>query len=145
MKRENILSGSWYPAVKAEIDKLLSEWTIDTEAERDRFAGIVPHAGWYFSGRIAANVLKKVCTGRELVIVIGGHLPPGSSILAAYEEDISLPGGNIRNRKDLIEKLRKNLRIAEDIFQDNTVEVVAAMLSFFSPGCSMMWLRAPCG
>ncbi len=143
MKRRNLLAGSWYPESETEVSELLGRWTDDIKVYDEKYAAIVPHAGWFYSGRIAARVLKQLCYKKELLIIIGGHLHPGSSILAAYEEEIELPLKSVKNRIELLDKLRKEIRIKEDVYQDNTVEVVAAMISYFSPEAEILWLRAP--
>ncbi len=143
MVRRSILSGRWYPDNTSDIEELLTRWTEDISSEPERFSAIVPHAGWYYSGRIAARALKKVCDNKELVIIIGGHLPAGSNILAAFDEEIETPWGRLNNRTDLISSLKNKMIINEDLFNDNTVEVIAAMLPFFVPQSDIIWLRAP--
>ncbi|MDC7227493.1 MAG: AmmeMemoRadiSam system protein B [Spirochaetales bacterium] len=143
MIRPRILPGGWYPDTISEIKTNLDRWTKDVEEDTTCFAAIVPHAGWYYSGRIAAIPLKKTCGGKKIIVVIGGHLPPGSSILAASESEIETPLGIIVNRLDCIKRLQEDINIEEDIFSDNTVEVILPMIKYFSPGADAIWLRAP--
>ena len=143
MLRRSLLSGSWYPDDEVELKDILQEWTRDIDPDSSLFAAVVPHAGWYYSGQTAAKTLKKLCADRELIVVIGGHLPPGASILAAAEESVETPVGAIKNRLDLVAILDAELEIKEDIYNDNTVEVVLPMIKFFSPKADIIWLRAP--
>lgn len=145
MVRRSILAGSWYPDKKTEIESLIAKWTdgIDVEGGISCYAGIVPHAGWYYSGSTTAKVLAHTVMNKELIVIIGGHLPPGSSILAAFEDKLETPSGTAVNRIDLIEKLGKKLNIDEDVFSDNTVEIVLAMVSIMNPDADIIWLRAP--
>ncbi|MEA1948486.1 MAG: AmmeMemoRadiSam system protein B, partial [Thermodesulfobacteriota bacterium] len=59
--RKSIFAGSWYPGNPAgcekEIKGFLKEYPTKTIAQRALTGGIVPHAGWYFSGSIACNVI----------------------------------------------------------------------------------------
>jgi AmmeMemoRadiSam system protein B len=142
MIRNSRFSGSWYPDDKSEIESVLNDWTAGLLPDV-RTAGIAPHAGWYYSGRTAARVVKQVCAEKELLVIIGGHLPPGGPILAAAEDRISLASGDAVNRLDLINELRNSVAIGSDNLADNTVELVLAMAVAIFPGVDIMWLRAP--
>ena len=143
MIRRAPLSGQWYPDSKKELESILKGWTEGVEPDERFTAGIVPHAGWYYSGKIAAQIIKKVSCKKDIIAVIGGHLPAGSSILAAFENEIEIPDGKINNRLDIIHKAMNRLKISEDIYNDNTVEVVIPMVSFFAPEAEILWLRVP--
>jgi len=141
--RKMTLAGSWYPHSNDEIAKMLSVWTRGNDSRDDYVSAVVPHAGWYYSGKIAARAAQCVCGDRELIVIVGGHLPPGHSVLAALEAEFEVPGRKVSNRLDLIAKLRKKINIDEDVYQDNTVEIVLPMASYFAPGADFLWLRAP--
>ncbi len=76
--RESVVAGRFYPADPAccrqELDALLS--TDDSPAESTGRArgGIVPHAGWVCSGRVAARVFRALATGGspDVVVLFGG-------------------------------------------------------------------------
>ena len=59
--RRSVFAGSWYPARASECEReikgFLEEGQSLTPPDRKLVAGIVPHAGWYFSGSIACNVI----------------------------------------------------------------------------------------
>ena len=59
--RRSLFAGSWYPDNPAECEKeintFLKEGDYTPAADRSFIGGIVPHAGWYFSGSIACNVI----------------------------------------------------------------------------------------
>jgi hypothetical protein len=141
--RKMTLAGSWYPETEDEVSRAVSTWVGYNRNGGPRISAIVPHAGWYYSGKIAAETLSGVCRGRELIIVIGGHLPAGRPVLAAYEEELEIPGRRLVNRCDLITEIKKKIKVEEDVFQDNTVEVVLPLASYFAPDAEFLWLRAP--
>lgn len=142
MQREPVLSGSWYPDKMNQISKILNEWTEDIESEENHFAAVVPHAGWFYSGRIAASVLKKI--GRkDIFFIAGGHLPAGASVVAAPEDEIITPAGIIRNRVDIIDNLRSTFQIENDLRPDNTVEIVLPIIKYLYPESDIVWLRLP--
>ncbi len=143
MIRRSILSGSWYPSGKKEAAGFLDECTDVILYDPESVSGVVPHAGWVYSGRTAAAVAKTVCSGADLIVIAGGHLPPGTSILAAEEEAIQTPFGPVKNRIDILDELKKDLYIREDVYRDNTVEVVVPMASYFSDMSDLLWVRLP--
>ena len=44
-------------------------------------AGIMPHAGWHFSGRLALEVLSYSARGIDTIVIIGGHMGSTDRIL----------------------------------------------------------------
>lgn len=140
--RKMILAGAWYPDSSEDVERTLSSWA-GGEAEAAGSAAVVPHAGWYYSGKIAARTLSGVCSGAELIVVIGGHLPAGAGVLGAFEDAFEIPGRAVRNRPDIITELQKEINIEEDLYRDNTVEVVLPMAAYFVPEADFLWLRAP--
>ena len=65
-RKQAAFSGSWYPADAGEcqdaITRFLKEGAVDKKGEgKEPFlGGIVPHAGWYFSGSIACRVIAAI-------------------------------------------------------------------------------------
>jgi AmmeMemoRadiSam system protein B len=62
--RRAVFAGSWYPSSAAECEKEIEGFLaegkkMDFPAE-ERVGGIVPHAGWFFSGSIACNVISSL-------------------------------------------------------------------------------------
>ena len=62
--RKSAFSGSWYPAdaraCEDQIKDFLKEGKDRSPSLPNPVGGIVPHAGWYFSGSIACNVIHQV-------------------------------------------------------------------------------------
>ena len=59
--RKPVFAGSWYPAGKSECEAQIQEFLNDTRFRvspaSGYLGGIVPHAGWIFSGSLACNVI----------------------------------------------------------------------------------------
>ena len=106
-------------------------------------AAIAPHAGWYYSGRLAALAVSSLASGAETVVVIGGHLPRGAPVLAAREDGVKTPFGAMMIDSELREAFGKRITIAPDNYKDNTVEVLLPMAHYFFPESKLLWLRFP--
>jgi AmmeMemoRadiSam system protein B len=143
--RHRGLPSGWYPAGKAQttraIEELLSGMG-EAESSLVAMAGVAPHAGWTFSGRIACRMLRCLPKDVETVVVVGGHLPSGGGLLAAYEEGYETPLGVISADLPLLEGLAARLSIREDRYADNTVEVQLPLLRHLLPGARALALRA---
>jgi AmmeMemoRadiSam system protein B len=136
--RESSLPAGWYPRNSGEISRFLSG--MERGSAR---AAIAPHAGWRFSGKIAATAAASLDMHIETLAVIGGHLPAGYPPLFAMEDAVITPLGNMSLNAALRGALIKELDGREDRFPDNTVEVLLPMARFFFPHASLLWLRLP--
>ena len=81
MKLSNsMFAGTWYPdehvKCKNMIDSFVSGFKAKVDPGRDFFAAVVPHAGWFYSGKIACNSIKSLSQGEkpDLVVVFGMHM-----------------------------------------------------------------------
>jgi AmmeMemoRadiSam system protein B len=136
--RESSLPPGWYPRNPDEITRFLSGYTSGTA-----IAAVAPHAGWYYSGKIAARAVASMDRDVDTVVVIGGHLPAAYPPLFAMEDAVSTPLGNMAIHTELRDALYKELDGREDRYRDNTVEVLLPMVRFFFPKASLLWLRLP--
>ena len=141
--RKSNLAGTWYPDDPGQVSEMLESWTEDTRAENNLVSAVVPHAGWYYSGSIAAKCIKAAASGRDLVIIAGGHRAPGSRTAAAFEESFESPGGRVPNALGILDKLKGIISIEEDLRPDNTVEIIIPAAAYFSPDAEILWLRMP--
>ncbi|GHV94053.1 hypothetical protein AGMMS50293_03730 [Spirochaetia bacterium] len=138
--REYSLPVGWYPQDSAEISRFLRDFTPLTG---NAGAAIAPHAGWFFSGRIAARAVASLDPAAETVAVLGGHLPAGAPPLFATEDAVQTPLGPMVIDAALRSLLFTALEGKEDRYRDNTVEVLLPMLRFFFPQAKLLWLRLP--
>jgi AmmeMemoRadiSam system protein B len=136
--RESSLPAGWYPRNPDEISRFLSGMD-----RASACAAIAPHAGWRFSGKIAATAAASLSSDIETLVIIGGHLPAGYPPLFALEDAVSTPLGNMPLHDALRDALIKELDGRKDRFPDNTVEVLLPMARFFFPSASLLWVRLP--
>lgn len=143
--REPCLPGGWYPRQKSLIEDFLKPFERNANSGGKALAAIAPHAGWYYSGLTAAQAVASLDSDAETLIVIGGHLPGGMPILAAYEEGVKTPFGTLKIDAELREEFNKlgSLDIKPDRYSDNTVEVLLPMVHYFFPRANLLWLRFP--
>ena len=137
------LPPGWYPREKNKIADFLKPFEKDRVSQGGAKAVVAPHAGWYYSGKLAALAIAALDPGADTVAVIGGHLPPTMPLLAAFEEAVKTPLGSMAIDGELLGRLEKLISLSSDRYQDNTVEVLLPMAHYFFPGSKFLWLRFP--
>jgi len=149
--RRRVLPSGWYPEDPKSVELAVSTYLQGTEGGRLRSASAVvaPHAGWAFSGRLAAKALAALRES-ETVAVIGGHLSSRHPPLAARDEAFETPLGPLPADIELREALEselsaRGLRLGSDDEPDNTVEVQLPLVASLFPRARVLWLRAPNG
>lgn len=146
--RERMLPAGWYPGsasgCRAEIENFVAGVAALPAGARV-YGGIVPHAGWYFSGKAAARVffLAAKAVQPQVVAVFGGHLGGDSPPLLVSDGAWETPLGNLTLATEFYEPLKKRLTLAEEYSGDNTIEVQLPMVKHFFPNAKVLALRSP--
>jgi len=142
--REYSLPAGWFPRDPAEVSAQISRFLAKSGRQNQSCAAaIAPHAGWYYSGRLASLAVSSLDRETQTIVVLGGHLPPGSPVLCAMEDAVMTPFGPMPIDSEMRSVLQKELACEEDCFRDNTVEVLLPMVRFFFPQAQLVWLRLP--
>lgn len=109
--RQPYAAGRFYPALPSEINQMLDAFfasSIPRKVEGQVMAVIVPHAGYVFSGQVAAsgfNQLEKNKQYRRVFLIGTSHttLLPGASVYS--KGDFITPLGTVKVDMELCEKL----------------------------------------
>ena len=139
--RKATFAGSWYPSsakgCEKEISSFLKEIKVKDVSIEQRIGGIVPHAGWYFSGSIACNVIHclREKPPPDVLVIFGMHLHPGSPCYMMKEGAWETPFGEIHIEKELADELDKRFKFIietpQDFTQDNTIELQLPFVKYF--------------
>ena len=144
MVRRMTLPPGWYPRNRQGIEDMIGGWRdLGMGTKAGISAGIVPHAGWFFSGELMYNVLRLLSPDLDLVIVAGGHMSMGAEPAAYFEEEYETPAGNLNQDREFFEVLRKSFDVEQDTRPDNTVEVVLPLLKYLLPEVKIIGMRLP--
>ncbi len=140
--RKRMLPPGWYPDSKERILDMIRCWNKDVViSQKTGVAGVAPHAGWTFSGGIAASVFQYLKPDPDTVIIIGGHLPEGAGIYIALEDGFQTPLGNLQADRAMVEALQERMAVKPDLFEDNTVEIQLPLVKYFMPDAEIVWIR----
>lgn len=154
MKTRNALfAGSWYPGdaqgCEKEIQRFVDEDPVASEPPFVPVGGIVPHAGWYFSGRIACNVIRRLAGGAppDVLFVFGMHLHPGSANYIMADGAWETPFGEVEIDAEVAAALVKTfpfrIESAENYTEDNTIELQLPFIKYFFKDVKIVPLGVP--
>jgi len=138
--RKAAFAGSWYPRsageCEAQIEDFLAEGPAVSE-DAGRVGGIVPHAGWFFSGSIACNVIHALSRAGQpdVVVVFGMHMQPGATPCIHTAGQWETPFGNLLIAEDMAGRLAEAFTFSvnreADFFRDNTIELQCPFVKYF--------------
>lgn len=147
------LAGSWYPGEESHCSRTI-EGFLDSEllcpdTWGDIVGGIVPHAGWVFSGEIACNVIKclSVQDGADTCIIFGRHLHSRSDNIIMKKGQWATPLGNLEVDCDLATQLTAefpfDVETTSRYDDDNTIEVQLPFIKHFFPEIKIVPIGLP--
>jgi AmmeMemoRadiSam system protein B len=150
-RRKRVLPRGWYPIdgkdSKKEIESYLEGWTPSQLQLAKGLGGIVPHAGWYFSGKLAAKVFYslKLKNKVDVVVLYGGHLSTEDLPRIVTEEACETPFGDIEIHAGFVKNLMKSMDMRKEspTSGDNTIEIQLAMVKYFFPETKLVATRSP--
>jgi MEMO1 family protein len=143
-------AGSWYPAKASECEKTIAEFSRSgVPCPPGGLGGIVPHAGWFYSGTIACNVIMclSATPPPDTIILFGRHLHPSSSNYLMKEGSWATPFGDLEIDEEVAEKLSAEfafrIETANRYEQDNTIEVQLPFVKYFFPDSKILPIGVP--
>ncbi len=146
-------AGSWYPGdAEGCLDAFqkFEQAAVSPTAIATPRAGVVPHAGWAFSGSIAYNVIRALSSAGDdpcTVLLFGGHLSPRGPASVIKGGGLWTPLGHIPTDDELIELLLQSTSIQSitptRAAPDNTVELQLPLIKHFFPHARIVVIGAP--
>jgi len=139
----------WYPKDQKKCyEEIISYSSYYPVKEGYKKAGIVPHAGWFFCGRLIGGVIKSLKNNNpkpDLIGIIGGHLFSNSPVLYLDYKEAETPLGNIKIDKDATEDILNKIeyKALEPNNGDNTIEIVLPFIKYFFDNVPIIGFRAP--
>ena len=124
MTREPAVAGSFYPFEKTVLQNQINKFLlVETEKMKVK-AGIVPHAGYVYSGQTASHFYKTIKgqNYKNVVIIGPNHTSYGSPISIYPKGEFETPLGKVEVNETLASKLYGELdKIAH--IQEHSIEV----------------------
>ena len=108
-ERPPAVAGRFYPSDVDEMNRTLDKMLEEKRIPEPCKAAMVPHAGWQFSGQLAADVLKRIKLPKSVIIIGPKHTANGMDWSVAPHHTWKLPGRDVASDYDLAMKLAKNI------------------------------------
>jgi hypothetical protein len=151
--RRTVFAGSWYPSTPAECEKEINGF-LEEGRQLDMptgewVGGIVPHAGWYFSGSIACNVINSLRSDDppDVLVVFGMHLHPNDPCVMMADGAWETPFGEISVEAQLAGELARQFPFTLESFnnftQDNTIELQLPFIKYFFKDARIVAMGVP--
>jgi len=136
MKREAAFAGQFYPASMKSLEEQIKAFT-DKEVAREEVAGaVVPHAGYIYSGKVAAAVYARIALPRLFVIIGPNHTGKGYPFSLMSEGIWKIPSGEVAIDARLAEKIltnSKNLKADDKAHMyEHSIEVQLPFLQYYT-------------
>src|SRR6056297_2559601 len=154
--RKPLFAGSWYPARPTECEDQVNEFLSDSRFMVQRgtgyVGGIVPHAGWIFSGSLACNVISALkaeddAQAPDTVVVFGMHLPANTSGYIMTEGAWETPFGDIAIDGEMAGRLAAQFSFTVEtpdrFTPDNTIELQLPFIKYFFPDAKLLPVGPP--
>ncbi len=149
-RKQAAFRGSWYPtgAPGCELDIARFLGQGKGKLAGDYLGGIVPHAGWYYSGSIACRVIGSMAAGDvDVVLMFGLHMHPGSTPCVMVKGAWETPFGDIAVHEAFAGALAHMVGatpMAPATFpEDNTIEVQLPFVKHFFPTAAIVPVGVP--
>jgi len=131
--RKPVVSGQFYPADKRQLEQQVKGCL--TKKKENAQAGIVPHAGYSFSGKLTGKVFSNIQSKENIIILGVNHSGFGSKI-SLSERDFETPLGVIKNNIKLGQQIKKKLtaEISDSAHEsEHSIEVQLPFIQITQP------------
>lgn len=158
-KKQAVFAGTWYPGTARECESAIQQFLREGRGKLpgDFIGGIVPHAGWHFSGSIAARVIASLRPPEadtsqgtdkiDTILLFGAHMHPQSQPFIMTEGLIETPFGEIEVDGELVEKIVAGMDIRrqspEQFPAENTLELQYPFIKYFFPPAKIVVAGVP--
>ncbi len=109
----------------------------------------MPHAGWYFSGRLAFSVLKCMSLGPspDTLLIFGHHLRQDSENILMPQGGFETPLGDLMVDEEMGLALAKEftfqLESINRYYPDNTIELQLPLIKYIWPNTNILPIGLP--
>jgi MEMO1 family protein len=149
-KKKMHFADAWYPADAQECETAIKDFIKEGQGPLtgNFLGGIVPHAGWYFSGSIACRVIASLQASEQsdektdTIILFGAHMHVQSEPFILSHGYLETPFGDIEVDSELTELICNAISIrkrAPSKFPDeNTLELQYPFIRYFFPNSKIV-------
>lgn len=113
MKREPVVAGAFYDARPEALKKHIAEMTGEPAKKTKALGIIAPHAGYMYSGKVAAQVYKSVEIPKTVIIMGPNHTGLGVPVSVYDKGTWVTPLGDVSVNAELAAEILKKCQYAQ--------------------------------
>ncbi|MCX5704113.1 MAG: AmmeMemoRadiSam system protein B, partial [Candidatus Omnitrophica bacterium] len=136
--RKPSVAGQFYQAMPAALREQIDS-LVDKKADKiDALACMLPHAGYTYSGRVAAETVSRVNLKEKIILLGPNHTGSGAAFSIMTEGAWQTPLGEVKIDSLLAKKILANSKYLEDDplahTYEHSLEVELPFLQYFKSG-----------
>ena len=142
--RQPAVAGTFYPGKPEEVQRAVQDLFAGTNPENaESWAGaLIPHAGWVYSGKLAAATLARITIPSTVIVLCPKHRPHGAHWAIAPQRRWAFPGGELASDPDLAARLAAEIDGLEldavSHAEEHAIEVQLPLLAHLAPRTSVV-------
>jgi AmmeMemoRadiSam system protein B len=133
--REAVVAGQFYPASAEKLKAQIGSFVDKNIAKSPALACILPHAGYIYSGVVAAETVSRIELKEKVLLLGPNHTGEGEPFSIMTEGTWQTPLGDIQVDEPLAKKILKNSQtLVEDSLahiNEHSLEVELPILQYF--------------
>jgi MEMO1 family protein len=140
------VAGSYYPASPTELRAMITKFLDEAQDEKSAgeiLAAMAPHAGYVFSGAIAARTFKQLArVDFDTIVIIGHDSYQDCVALLSPADYFRTPLGLVQVDRDMVDKMMKFNRgiVSNEAIhsQDHSIEIQLPFLQVLEKKCKIV-------
>lgn len=136
MNRNPVVAGQFYSGSKEALAKEVAKLVAKSKAEDDAIGVLSPHAGYIYSGEVAASVLGSIKPKNTYIILGPNHTGLGIPFAISPAKIWKTPLGDVETDERLALEIKKNCDLIKDDelshTREHSIEVQLPILQYLN-------------
>jgi AmmeMemoRadiSam system protein B len=133
--RRPTVAGQFYPQDTLQLKRQIEEFIKKDIVKKEVIACVLPHAGYIYSGRVAAETIAHIKIKEKIILLGPNHTGLGASLGIMTEGKWQMPLGDILIDEELAKIFLKKCSDLEEDFlshlYEHSIEVILPFLQYF--------------
>lgn len=140
--KKPVAAGQFYPASAKELRKQIEGFIQKDTQKSDVIACILPHAGYIYSGKTAADTVSRINIKDKIILLGPNHTGNGAAFSIMSEGSWQTPLGEVKIDNALAKEILGHCRYLQDDelahLEEHSLEVELPLLQYFKSDFSIV-------
>jgi AmmeMemoRadiSam system protein B len=133
--RRPAFAGQFYPGTAQELKRNIDSLVVKNAKKQDIIACMLPHAGYMYSGKVAAETISRINLKDRIILLGPNHTGYGSPFSIMTDGTWQTPLGDVKIDKELAKKILAASKFLENDalahMYEHSLEVELPFLQYF--------------